>query len=303
MGSFNARGEYFPRTLMSGRERGHKSVRLGMALSTLVVCALALATVAPFAWMILTSLRQAGEIFSFPAQWLPSQWDFSPYTAALERVRFSRYLANSLLTALVSVALQLILSAGAAYALARLKPRMGGLILGMIVATLMIPFESLVIPLYLQMRSFPLGMGPGVNLLNTYWALILPACVSAFNVFVLRGFFARLPEEVMFQARLDGCSEWRIFFQFVLPLSRPILTVLGIFGFISVWNGFFWPLVALNDPDLYTLMLGIQKLMETGEPWNIVMAAVALTTVPTILIFLLFSRWIMRGMAFSGLQG
>jgi multiple sugar transport system permease protein len=173
----------------------------------------------------------------------------------------------------------------------------------LIVATLMIPFESLVIPLYLQMRSFPLGSGPGVNLLNTYWVLILPAVVSAFNVFVLKGFFDRLPEEVIFTARLDGASEWGIFWKFVLPMSRPILTVLGIFGFISVWNGFFWPLVALNDPEIYTLMLGIQKLLETGEPWNIVMAAVTLTTIPTIVIFLFFQRWIMRGMAFSGLQG
>jgi multiple sugar transport system permease protein len=212
-------------------------------------------------------------------------------------------LENSFLTSFGAVILQLIFSSGAAYSLSRLKPKFAKLLLFLIVATLMIPFESLVIPLYLQMRDFPLGTGPGVNLLNSYWALILPIAVSAFDIFVLKGFFDRLPEEVLFTARLDGCSEWMIFFKFVLPMSRPILTVLGIFGFISAWNGFLWPLVALNDPNMYTLMLGLQKLLETGEPWNIVMAAVALTTVPTIVMFLFFQRWIERGMAFSGLQG
>jgi multiple sugar transport system permease protein len=303
MGYFTPQGDYVPRTLIGPRERHDKAVRLGYLASVGLASLLALAAVAPFAWMLITSVRPAGEIFVFPARLWPSEFHFSTYAEALKRVPFLRYLGNSLFTCLSAVALQLLLSACAAYALSRLKPRYGKFILFMIVATLMIPFESLVIPLYMQMRSFPFGAGPGVNLLNTYWVLILPAVVSAFNVFVLKGFFDRLPEEVIFTARLDGCTEWAIFFKFVLPMSRPILTVLGIFGFISVWNGFFWPLVALNDPEIYTLMLGIQKLLETGEPWNIVMAAVALTTVPTIVLFLFFQRWIMRGMAFSGLQG
>jgi multiple sugar transport system permease protein len=303
MGSFNTHGDYIPRTLIGPRESNDPKVRLGFALCVAAASLLALLAVAPFAWMLITSVRPSSEIFEFPARLWPSEFRFSTYTEALKRLPFLRYLGNSLFTCLAAVFLQLLFSACAAYALSRLKPRFGRLMLWMIVATLMIPFESLVIPLYMQMRSFPFGAGPGVNLLNTYWVLVLPAVVSAFNVFMLKGFFDRLPEEVLFTARLDGCSEWMIFFKFVLPMSRPLLTVLGIFGFISVWNGFFWPLVALNDPDIYTLMLGIQKLLETGEPWNIVMAAVTLTTVPTIIIFLFFQRWIMRGMAFSGLQG
>ena len=303
MGSFNSKGDYYPRTLIGPREWNDKRVKLGFAACVGLATILAILAVLPFGWMLITSVRPAGEIFLFPAKLWPSDFHLSTYSEALKRVPFARYLFNSLFTCLSAVFLQLLLSACAAYALARLKPRFGRAILLLVVATLMIPFESLVIPLYIQMRNFPLGAGPGVNLLNSYWVLILPAVVSSFNIFVLKGFFDRLPEEVIFTARLDGCSEWTIFFRFVLPMSRPILTVLGIFGFISVWNGFFWPLVALNDPDIYTLMLGIQKLLETGEPWNIVMAAVTLTTVPTIILFLFFQRWIMRGMAFSGLQG
>lgn len=303
MGYFDKHGDYVPRTLIGPREMRDRGVQLGFAASVLGASILAFMAVSPFIWMLITSIRPSSEIFLFPARLIPERAELSTYAEALKRLPFLRYLANSLFTALAAVALQLLLSACAAYALSRLKPRYGRLLLLLIVATLMIPFESLVIPLYMQMRSFPFGAGPGVNLLNTYWVLVLPAVVSAFNVFMLKGFFDRLPEEVLFTARLDGCSEWMIFFKFVLPMSRPILTVLGIFGFISIWNGFFWPLVSLNDPEIYTLMLGIQKLLETGEPWNIVMAAVTLTTVPTIIIFLFLQRWIMRGMAFSGLQG
>ncbi len=302
MGYFDSKGQYVPRTLLGQRDRSSRSVRLGFTLSHLVVGLGALLAIFPFFWMLVTSVKPSSEIFSFPAHFFPSRIDFQPYIDALNRVPFARYLGNSLLSAGLAVALQLLLSAAAAYSFARLKPRGSKFWMAMVVVSLMIPFEALVIPLYLQMRGFPTGSG-GLNLLNTYWVLILPASVSAFNIYVLRGFFERLPEEVLAQARLDGCSEWRVFFTFVLPMSRPILTVLGIFGFLTVWNGFFWPLVALNDPDMYTLMLGIQKLIESGEPWNVVMAAVTLTTVPTLLVFAALQRWIVRGMAFTGLQG
>ena len=190
----------------------------------------------------------------------------------------------------------------AAWSLARLKPRFAGLWSLLFAATLMVPMEALVVPLYLQLRAFPLGVqGTGLNLLDTLPALVLPGLASAFNVFVLRGFFSRLPQEVLDSAKLDGCSEWGVFFRFALPLSRPILTVLGIFGFIAAWNAFFWPLVALSDPSRYTLMLGVQKMLETGEPWNVVMAAVTLATLPSLAVFLLFQRWISRGLAFTGL--
>ena len=303
MGIFRKDGTYVARTLISPRERRSKPVKLSMAFSTMVVAVAAVFTLAPFVWMVLTSLRPAEELFRFPAAFWPEAWDFSTYAQALARIPFGRYLFNSLVVCAAAVVLQLLLSAAAAYAIARLKPRGSRWILLAIVSTLMIPFESLVIPLYLQMRSFPIGGEGGVNFLNTYWALILPAVVSAFNVFVLKGFFDRLPKDFIEAARIDGCSESAIFFQFVLPLSRPILSVLGIFGFITLWNSFFWPLVALNEPEMYTLMLGIQKLMETGEPWNVVMAAVTLTTVPTIMLFLILQRWIIKGIAFSGLQG
>lgn len=290
------------RALIGHREWHQKDVRVGFGLATALVVLGALATLLPFVWMLLTSVRPAADLFQFPARWLPSRWDFSAYGQALGRLPLARYFGNTVLVSLATVAGQLALSATAAYALARLKPRFAVFWSLLVAATLMVPVETLVVPLYLQLRSFPFGVpGAGFNLLDTLPALILPGIVSAFNIFVLRGFFARLPSEILDSAKIDGCSEWGVFFRFVLPLSKPILTVLGIFGFIATWNAFFWPLVALSDPGRYTLMLGVQKMLETGEPWNIVMAAVTLATLPSLAVFLAFQRWISRGLAFSGL--
>jgi multiple sugar transport system permease protein len=290
------------RALIGPREWHDRGVRVGFALVSLVALLGAVATLLPFAWMLLTSVRPAEDLFQFPAHWMPSRWDFSAYGQVLGRLPLARYFANTLLVASLTVLGQLSVGALAAWSLARLKPRLAGLWSLLFAATLMVPMEALVVPLYLQLRAFPLGVqGTGLNLLDTLPALILPGLASAFNVFVLRGFFSRLPQEVLDSAKLDGCSEWGVFFRFALPLSRPILTVLGIFGFIAAWNAFFWPLVALSDPSHYTLMLGVQKMLETGEPWNVVMAAVTLATLPSLAVFLAFQRWISRGLAFTGL--
>lgn len=289
------------RALIGPRERRDPRVRLGFALATAAVALAGAATLLPFAWMLLTSLRPPEDLFQFPARWLPSRWSLEAWEQALGRLPLARYFLNSLAVSGLTVAGQLAVAAPAAYALARLKPRFGALWALLLAATLMVPVETLVVPLYLQMRSFPLGEPGGLNLLDTLGALVLPGVASAFSVFVLRGFFGRLPGEILDSAKIDGCSEAGVFFRFVLPLARPILTVLAILGFIASWNAFFWPLVAISDPDRYTLMLGLQKMLETGEPWNIVMAAVSLATLPTLAVFLAFQRWISRGLAFSGL--
>jgi multiple sugar transport system permease protein len=221
---------------------------------------------------------------------------------AWKYVPFATYIFNSLIHCFGVVASQLLLSAMAAYALAKLSPPGGKLLLILFLSTLMIPAESLLIPLYLVMKSFPAQNLPHANLISTFWGLILPTVVSAFNILILKSFFGRLPKDLIDAGRLDGCSEWTIFWKIVLPISVPILVVLGIFGFITTWNSFFWPLIVLNDPKMYTLMVGIQKMVEGGEPWNVVMAVVTLTTLPTIFLYFIFQRYIVRGVVFNGLQ-
>jgi multiple sugar transport system permease protein len=179
---------------------------------------------------------------------------------------------------------------------------LGKFLLLLFLLTLMIPAESLLIPLYLVMKSFPAENLPHTNLISTFWGLILPTIVTAFNILILKSFFQRLPNDLIDAGRIDGCSEWMIFRKVVIPISMPILTVLGIFGFITTWNSFFWPLIVLNNPKMYTLMVGVQKMVETGEPWNVIMAVVTLTTLPTILLYFAFQRYIVRGVVFTGMQ-
>jgi ABC-type glycerol-3-phosphate transport system permease component len=290
------------RALLSSSDRKNLWVNLGMKTGVLIMIATALITLVPFMWMLATSLAPAQTLFSWPPRWFYGHLDFSAYAIAWRHVPFATYIFNTIIYCSGVVAGQLILSSLAAYAFAKLRPPFGHLLLILFLSTLMIPVESLLVPLYLVMRHFPSQSLPHTNLISTYWGLILPTVVSAFNILIMKGFFSRLPDDLLDAARLDGCSEWMIFRKIVLPLSRPIFTVLGVFSFITTWNSFFWPLIVLNDPKMYTLMLGVNKMVEAGEPWNVVMAVVVLTTLPTMLLYLVFQKYIMRGVVFTGLQ-
>jgi len=291
------------RGLLSPNDRKRLSVRLLMIFGLIVVVLLAALILVPFLWMVATSLAPAQAMFNWPPRWFYGEWDWSAYVIAWQHVPFATYIFNSLIHCFGVVAGQLIISALAAYAFAKLKPPLGKFILILFLLTLMIPAESLLIPLYLVMKSFPAENVPHVNLISTFWGLILPTVVSAFNILIMKSFFERLPNDLIDAGRLDGCSEWLIFRKIVIPISTPILVVLGIFGFITTWNSFFWPLIVLNNPKLYTLMVGVQKMVETGEPWNVIMAVVTLTTLPTIFLYFAFQKYIVRGVVFTGLQG
>ena len=288
--------------LISVSDRKRPVVKIFLGLGVLFIILGAGVMLVPFAWMVASSLAPAQAMFSWPPRWFYGHLDWSSYLIAWKYVPFATYIFNSLIHCFGVVASQLLLSSLAAYALAKLSPPGGKLLLVLFLSTLMIPAESLLIPLYLVMKSFPAQNVPHVNLISTFGGLILPTIVSAFNILILKSFFERLPKDLIDAGRLDGCSEWKIFWKVVLPISTPILTVLGIFGFITTWNSFFWPLIVLNDPKMYTLMIGIQKMVEGGEPWNVIMAMVTLTTLPTIFLYFIFQRYVVRGVVFNGLQ-
>jgi multiple sugar transport system permease protein len=294
---------YYIRGLLAPTDRKRTSVRLFMWGSTLVVTLLAALVLVPFVWMVTTSLAPAQEMFNWPPRWFYGEWDFSSYMIAWKHVPFATYVFNSLIHCFGVVTGQIVLSALAAYAFAKLRPPFAKTLLILFLLTLMIPAESLLVPLYLVMKNFPAETTPNVNLISTFWGLILPTVVSAFNILIMKSFFERLPTDLIDAGRLDGCSEWMIFRKIVLPLSMPIMVVLGIFGFITTWNSFFWPLIVLNNPKTYTLMVGVQKMVESGEPWNIIMAVVTLTTLPTIFLYFAFQKYIVRGVVFTGVQG
>jgi multiple sugar transport system permease protein len=235
---------------------------------------------------------------------LPQNIQWGNYEEAFRLVPLFRYLLNSLIICGGVVAAQVLFCSMAAYSLSKLRVKFAGGILLLFMTSLMVPFEVLIIPLYLITKNFPLGPGlPGVNMINTYWAIILPAIFSAFGILILKDFYDSIPNELLYAARIDGCGEVRVFFRFIMPMTRPIMSILAIFSFVTTWNSFFWPLVVLNNPDYYPLVLGVQKLIDMGEPWNVVLAALVLSTLPSVLLLILFQRTIIRGIAYTGIYG
>lgn len=292
------------RGLFSHQDLKKASVKLLLVVCTLVLILGALVTLAPIAWMVLGSFKTPSEIYSIPQNYLPADFNTGNYEEALRLVSFGRYFLNSLFICLCTVAGQLLISSMAAYSLTKLRVKFAGGILLLFMTTLMVPFEVLIIPLYLIMKFFPLGPDvQNVNLINTYWGVILPGIFSAFSIIVLKDFYDSIPNEILYAARIDGCSELRVFFRFILPMTKPIMSILAIFSFVTTWNSFFWPLIVLNNPDYYPLVLGVQKLIDTGEPWNVVMAALVLSTIPSVLLLLFFQKTIIRGIAYTGVYG
>ena len=302
----NLKAKALPRArgVFSHQDRKKPAVKLILLLGGLVLTAGALLTLAPIVWMVLGSFKTPEEIYAVPPTYLPDHFSLDNYEEALRLVSFGRYFANSLLICAAVTLGQLLVGSMAAYALTKLRVRFAGGILLLFMTSLMVPLEVMVIPLYLIMKFFPLGPSlQNVNLINTYWALILPGVFSAFSIVVLKDFYDSVPNEILYAARIDGCGEWRIFLRFILPMTKPIMSILGIFSFVTTWNSFFWPLIVLNNPDYYPLVLGVQKLIDTGEPWNVVMAALVLSTIPSVLLLLFFQKTLIRGIAYTGIYG
>ncbi len=292
------------RGVFSHQDRKKASGRLFLLGATLLLFLGALITLAPIVWMVLGSFKTPAEIYSVPQTYIPADFNTDNYEEALRLVDFGRYFLNSLFICACVVAGQLLISSMAAYSLTKLRARFAGGILLMFLTTLMVPFEVLIIPLYLIMKFFPFGPDlNNVNLINTYWAVILPGVFSAFSIIVLKDFYDSIPNEILYAARIDGCGETRVFFRFILPMTKPIMSILAVFSFVTTWNSFFWPLIVLNNPDYYPLVLGVQKLIDTGEPWNVVMAALVLSTIPSVLLLLFFQKTIIRGIAYTGIYG
>jgi multiple sugar transport system permease protein len=291
------------RYLFPNFEMKDPRVRLIYNIWGMIVIIGAVLTSIPFIWMLVTAVLPIDQVFMPLGEMLKNMKpSLSYFKRAWDITPFAAYFANSMLVAGAVVLGQILISAMAAYSLSKLKPVMHQAVLLLFLSTVMIPFETIAIPLYLFMRDFSIPGLFKLNLVNTYWALILPGLANAFNIFIFKSFFDKLPNDFIEAARVDGYPELRIFFQIVIPISKPIMMVLAILNFVTIWNSFFWPLIVINEPRIYTLMLGIYKIIEEGQPWNVVMAAVAISMVPTLALFAIFQKQVMRGVLFTTLQ-
>ncbi|HDQ26754.1 MAG TPA: carbohydrate ABC transporter permease [bacterium] len=257
----------------------------------------------PFIWMLVTAMLPAEMIFK-PLKEVMANFkpDASHFVRAWEITPFQTYLFNTFLIALAAVAGQILICSAAAYSLSKLRPPFYQAVMLLFLSTILIPFETIAVPLYLFMRDFGIEGIFTINLVNTYWALILPALAAAINIFIFKSFFDKMPNDFIEAARVDGYSEISIFFRIILPISKAIISVMAVLNFTTIWNSFFWPLIVINEPEIYTLMLGIYKIIEEGQPWNVVMAAVSISMIPTLVLFAVFQRQVMRGVLFTTLQ-
>ncbi|MCX6040738.1 MAG: carbohydrate ABC transporter permease [Caldilinea sp.] len=278
----------------------------------LVVGALTLGAVIfmlPFLWMVLTSLKSDRQVRTIPLLLWPDPLLIEPYVRAWVGANFSQYTLNSLIVSTAAAAVNAFLSALMGYTLARLRFRGREVVFTLILSTLMVPVQIAFIPMFLIVARMPLlggndllGQG-GSGLLDTYAGLLAPHVITAFGIFLLRQFMLGFPTDLEDAARVDGASEFMIFWRIMLPLSVPALITLFLLHFTGVWNDLLWPLVVTNSEAMRTLPLGLSQLRGTlYTEWNMVMAGTAISVIPTIIIFIIGQRYFQRSIAITGLK-
>lgn len=281
-------------------KRHHRWLAYGLILAVCVAYAL------PFVWMVSTSLKTLDQTMAQPPRWIPAPVQPGNYARVLthEKVDFPLFIRNTLIVAVLGVLGTTLSSAVVAYGFAKVEFRGRSLLFGLMLATMMVPFPVTMVSLFAVFRW--MGDHTPLTMLGTLRPLWLPAWFgSAFNIFLLRQFFMTIPDELSAAARIDGCSEWGIFWRIVLPLSRPALAVVALFAFMGAWNDFMGPLVFLQRPDQYTLALGLQTFQSQhgGTEWHLLMAASVITILPVIVLFFLVQKTFIQGIATTGMKG
>jgi multiple sugar transport system permease protein len=259
----------------------------------------------PFVWMLSTSLKTLDQTLAYPPVIIPHPIATENFRDVInsQYMDFPLYTRNTLLIATLAVTGTTLSSAIVAYGFARINFRGRGGLFAFMLSTMMIPFPVMMLPLFIVFRF--IGAHTPIQMLGTFKPLWLPAWFgNAFSIFLLRQFFLTIPEGLREAARIDGCSEWGIFWRIMLPLSRPALAVVALFTFMGVWSDFLGPLIFLRDPQQYTLALGLQAFQSQhgGTDWNLLMAASMLVMLPVLVLFVLTQKTFVEGIATTGIK-
>ncbi len=281
-------------SIAPARRRRRIRFRPGQILSYLALTVLGIVMAFPFVWMLLTAFKSIREIFSL--NFLPQTWTLANFQEVLFRTDFPRWFGNSLIVATVTTISVLFFCALVGYTLARMRFRGKGIIFILILSTMMIPTEMLVIPWFVMSAEY--------GWTNSYWGIMFPGLITGFGVFLLRQFFQTLPMDLFDAGRLDGLSEWGLFWRVGLPLVGPGLSALGIFTFIGNWNAFLWPLVVISDRSMRTIPVGTALFSgEAATAYNLIMAASAMAIIPVLIVFIIFQKQIVEGVVLTGVKG
>ncbi len=277
------------------RSRGRKQRAKNLGLHLLLITG-SLVMLVPFAWMLSTSLKEPGDVFVYPPQWIPDPVRWENYQETVTVMPFGRFYVNSIIQAASVTVLQLLTASLAAFAFARLRFRGRDLLFLLYLATMMIPFPVTMIPNFIIMRY--------LKWIDTFRALILPPTFSAFSTFLLRQYFLSIPVELDDAARVDGASSLRIWWRIILPLSGPALATLAIFTFLGQWNSFLWPLIVTNSEEMRTLPLGLATFQgQYSVQWHLLMAGSVIAVLPILVIYIIGQKWFVRGITLTGMGG
>jgi multiple sugar transport system permease protein len=273
--------------------------RIYRLLVVLVIVLFTLVFTGPLYWMVTGGLKSGQEVAQVPPSLYPKNPELRNYADAWTALSLGRLLLNTAWYAFGALVFQLVLDVAAAFAFSKLRPLFGKAILGLMLATLMIPSTVLVIPQYVTVIDLPVFHW---HMLDSPWAIWLPAVTNAFNIFLLKRFFDSIPQDFIAAAAIDGAGPFRTLLYIILPMSRPILGVVSIFSVTAVWKDFLWPLLVQPSPQNRTVNVGIYAF-STGLTQNVVIAGAVIAAVPTVIFFLVFQKHIMSGLTAGGLKG
>jgi multiple sugar transport system permease protein len=271
-------------------------IGLGKTLTYVLLTALAALMVLPFLWMLSASLKLDKDVFRFPIEWIPVIPQWNNYEKIWTQIPFLTFFGNTAKLTVIITLLQLFTSSFAGYAFAKLEFKGRDIIFLAYIASIAIPWQSYMVPQFIMMRR--------LGLVDTHTSLILLQAFSAFGVFLMRQFFISIPNDIIDAARIDGLSEYGIYFRIMLPLSKPALATLTIFTAVFVWNDFMGPLIYLNSQGLKTIQLGLRMfIMQYSANYALIMAASLVSLIPVVALFLAFQRFFVEGVASTGIKG
>lgn len=273
-----------------------KKISMSKIIKWLILIAGGITMVFPFYWMVTTSIKTQSEVMTVPPVWIPTEVTLARYWRVLTELNFSRFFFNSIYIATAVTLAVLFTSAILGYVFAKFKFKGRDIIFLSLLSTMMIPAAVTMIPLYLLLGK--------VGLVNSHLAIILPGLFSVFGIFLMRQTMQSIPDEFIEAGRIDGASEFTIFFKLILPQAKATLSALGIFTFMAQWNNFLWPLIVLTSEKQYTLPLGLR--MFQGQYWTdmgLVMTGATISVIPIIIVFLFMQRTFVNGITMTGLKG
>ena len=250
----------------------------------------------PFVWMISASLKMNKDVFSFPIQWIPSNPRWKNYVDIWTKIPLLTFVKNSTKLTIIVTLLQLFTSSFAAYAFAKMNFKGKNVLFLGYIATIAVPWQAYMVPQFMMMRAW--------NLNNTHLAIIFLQAFSAFGVFLMKQFYEGVPTELCEAARIDGLTEYGIWFRIMLPLSKPALSTLTIFTFVSTWNDFLGPLIYLTRNELKTIQIGLRMFIsQYSAEYGLIMAASVIALIPVLIVFLSLQKYFVQGVASTGLKG